>query len=82
MMERRFPSLEQQAEDSESMSPGYRSVTIQEIIAQRCVHVSFKFYLITSSLVSVIERSFYCDNILNYDFILVKQLSIQIFYTM
>lgn len=37
VMERRFPSLEQQAEDSESMSPGYRSVTIQEIIAQRCV---------------------------------------------
>lgn len=35
VMERRFPSLEQQAEDSESNSPGYRGITIQEIIAQR-----------------------------------------------
>ncbi|XP_046663899.1 protein sprint isoform X2 [Homalodisca vitripennis] len=35
IMERRFPSLEQQAEDSESNSPGYRGITIQEIISQR-----------------------------------------------
>lgn len=35
IIERRFPSLEQQAEDSESNSPGYKGVTVQEIIAQR-----------------------------------------------
>ena len=35
VIERRFPSLEQQAEDSESNSPGYKGVTVQEIIAQR-----------------------------------------------
>lgn len=35
VMERRFPSLEQQAEDSESNSPGYRGLTIRDIISQR-----------------------------------------------
>ncbi|XP_075233749.1 protein sprint-like isoform X3 [Lycorma delicatula] len=34
-LEQRFPSLEQQAEDSDSNSPGYRGVTVLEIIAQR-----------------------------------------------
>lgn len=35
VIERRFPSLEQQVEESESNSPGYKGITIQEIIAQR-----------------------------------------------
>uniref|UniRef100_A0A1B6C8N4 Protein sprint n=1 Tax=Clastoptera arizonana TaxID=38151 RepID=A0A1B6C8N4_9HEMI len=35
VIDRRFPSLEQQVEESESNSPGYKGITIQEIIAQR-----------------------------------------------
>lgn len=79
MMERRFPSLEQQAEDSESMSPGYRSVTIQEIIAQRCVCVTINFYLITSSLVSLTQIPLDRNNFLNCKFLFIKLLLVKIF---